>query len=191
MTETEYLTFANAQAQKYEFRGRRVYAMTGRSFRHAAITANAITHLSVGLRDADCTVTSPDMRVHIASKNAYRYPDVSVVCGDPVYLEGRIDTITNPVLLVEVLSPGTALQDRNEKLEEYTAIETVQAYVLLSQEKPKVEVFRRHEAGTWLYEAGSGMDARLDISIADVPLHLALNELYRKINFDDANKQED
>ncbi len=109
MTEAEYLAFEAESEFKHEFSRGNVYAMTGASLRHGIITVNVSTHLNNQLADRDCTVTSPDVRVYIASKQAYRYPDVTIFCGDPVYIEGRTDTITNPVMLVEVLSPGTAL----------------------------------------------------------------------------------
>ncbi len=194
MSEADYLKFADEQEIKYEYRRGQVYAMTGGSVRHGVITAGISTHLTNQLGDRDCSVTSPDVRVHIASKQCYRYPDVTVFCGDPVYLENRTDTITNPVLLVEVLSPGTALQDRNEKLEEYTQIESLEAYVLVAQDTPKVEVFRRHEAGTWLYEYARGLDAEISILVLNTELRLSLAQIYRRVRWDaedtDLNEEE-
>lgn len=191
MTEAEYLAFADAQELKYEYARGDVFAMTGGSFRHAAITANAITHLSIQLRDADCTVTSPDIRVHVVSEHAYRYPDVTVVCGEPVYVEGRTDTITNPALLVEVLSPGTALKDYNEKLTEYTQIDSLETYVLIAQDKPKVEVFRRHESGQWLYQYTTGTDAEIAVTAGGTTINLALAELYRRVRWDEDEQTND
>lgn len=184
MTEAEYLAFADSQEFKYEYRAGVIYAMTGGSINHGVITMSAGTHISNQLDDHDCTVTSPDVRVQIASKGTYRYPDVTVFCGDPEYLEGRTDTITNPVLLVEVLSAGTALTDRNEKLEEYTQIETLQAYVLIAQDKPKVEVYRRNESGTWIYAFVTGLDAEMDVPLPAANLRLSLARLYRRVQWD-------
>lgn len=111
------------------------------------------------------------------------YPDVTVFCGAPKYIAGRTDTITNPTVLVEVLSRSTALLDRNEKLAEYTSIETLQAYLLVSQNEPKVEQFVRHEAGKWLYESVTGFDASL--TVAPLACTLALAKLYSKVNWDE------
>lgn len=183
MTEAEYLAFADEQEFKHEYSGGRVYAMTGGTVRHGVITMSAGTHLSNLLRDNDCTVTSPDVRVHIASRRAYRYPDVTVFCGDPVYLEGRTDTITNPAVLVEMLSPGTALTDRNQKLTEYTQIESLQAYVLISQDEPKVEVFRRHEGERWLYEYVTGLDGEIELPLGG---RLSLAEIYRRVQWEES-----
>ena len=187
MSEVEYLTFADDQEFKYEYRQGQVYAMTGASVRHNIISANTIAHLSSRLADQDCTVTSSDTRIHIARKGTYRYPDVTVFCGEPTYLESRTDTITNPTLLVEVLSPGTAVRDYNEKLEEYTQIETLQIYALVAQSTPKVEVFRRHEADKWLYEYATGLESEINIPVLDTELRLSLAQIYRRVRWDADN----
>ena len=184
MTETEYLAFADEQEIKHEYRRGQVYAMSGASVRHNTISASTITHLTNTLAHRDCTVTSSDTRIHIASKGTYRYPDVTVFCGEPAYREGRTDTITNPVLLVEVQSPGTALRDYNEKLEEYTQIDTLQTYVLVAQDTPKVEVYRRQATGKWLYEYVTGLDAEIEVSVLDEDFRLALTEIYRRVRWD-------
>jgi Uma2 family endonuclease len=87
-------------------------------------------------------------------------------------------------LVVEVLSPSTALQDYNEKLEEYTQIETLQAYVIIAQDTPKVEVFRRHEASKWLYEYVTGLVAAINVPILDAELRLLLAQIYRRIQWE-------
>lgn len=185
MTEAEYLAFADTQEYKYEYQAGKVYAMTGGSVRHGVISANMIIHLDNLIGERNCSVTSSDVRVHIASKKAYRYPDVTVFCGEPEYLEGCTDTITNPVLLVEVRSPSTGLTDSNVKLDEYTQIASLQTYVLVAQDQAKVEVYRRHEAGRWLYERVTGLDAVIDVSLADAELTLSLKKIYRRVQWDD------
>ncbi len=183
MTEAEYLAFADGQELKHEYKQGRVYAMTGASVRHNIISASVIIHLGSQLAAQDCTVTTSDTRVHIASKAAYRYPDVTVFCGEPAYLKGRTDTVTNPILLVEVLSPRTAIHDYNEKLEEYTQIESLQAYVIIAQDAPKVEVFRRHEQDKWLYEYATGLESAIDIPIVGITLRLALAQGYQRVQW--------
>jgi Uma2 family endonuclease len=183
MTVAEYLAFADDQEIKYEYHAGIVYAMTGASVRHNTITANAIAHLIGMLGERDCTVTTSDTRVFIDSTRSYRYPDVTVFCDEPAYWEERTDTITNPALLVEVLSPGTAVYDYNDKLEEYTQIASLQAYVIISQDKPKVEVYRRDESGKWIYEFVTGLDAEITVPIDDTNLRLSLAEIYRRVRW--------
>jgi len=190
MTEAEYLAFADQQEFKYEFRRGRVYAMTGGTVRHGIITGNIITLLNNLLGERDCSVTSPDVRVRHASMRTYRYPDVTVFCGEPQVLEGRSDTLTNPVLLVEVTSPESAVRDYNQKLEEYTSIETLQAYLLVSQDKAKVELFRRNEAGEWVYEFAIGLE--IFVPLFGEGLRLSLAQVYRRIDFEaDDSRSED
>lgn len=184
MSESEYLAFTDAQDLKYEYRDGKVYAMTGASVRHNVITANAITHLANVLIDLDCTVTTSDTRIYIASKRSYRYPDVTVFCGKPLFVHGRTDTISDPVLLVEVLSPGTVVQDYNEKLEEYTQIESLLAYIIIAQDSPKVEIFRRYESDTWLYQVVTGLDAELSFSVQGIELHLYLAQIFRRVQWE-------
>jgi Uma2 family endonuclease len=189
MTEAEYLDYADAQDAKQEYRAGYVYAMVGGTVRHNTITANVIRVFGNDLLETDCTVTTADTRVHIAKKNAYRYPDATVFCGEPSYLEGCSDTITNPVLLVEVGSPSTLLVDRNEKLEEYTSIDSLQAYLLVSQDEPKIERFVRGERrGEWLYSSARGEDAAIEI--APLSLVISLADVYRKVRWEDAGDDE-
>lgn len=185
MSEAEYLAFADTQEIKYEYSQGLIYAMTGAAVRHNTISASIIIHIGNLLSDKDCTVTTSDTRVHVLGKKAYRYPDVTVFCGDAAYLEGRTDTITNPVLLVEVLSPGTALGDRNDKLAEYTQIKSLQAYVLVAQDMPRVEIYRRYEGDRWLYEYATGLEAEIEVPIAATVMRLPLTQIYRRVRWDE------
>jgi Uma2 family endonuclease len=185
MTEAEYLAFEDETEPKHEYSKGQVYAMTGGSVRHAIITANTIIHLGNQLGGGNCTVTSSDVRIYIASRQSYHYPDVTVFCGDPAYVKGRSDTISNPVMLVEVLSPGTALQDRNDKLHEYIQIETLQLYVLIAQDEAKVERFMRHESDDWLYSIASERDG--EIALPSLNCVLTLSALYQKVAFDQSS----
>lgn len=185
MSEAEYLAFAAESDEKYEFSQGCAYAMTGGSVRHSVITMNIGAQLNNQLGDRNCTVTSPDLRIYIASRKAYRYPDLAIFCGDPAYVQGRADTISNPVVLVEVLSPATALLDRNEKLLEYTQIESLHIYLLVAQQEARIERFLRHESGEWLYSIVSGLES--EIVLPAIGCTLALSKVYQKVRFDEAD----
>jgi Uma2 family endonuclease len=186
MTEAEYLALEEASDSKHEYSQGTVYAMTGGSLRHGIITVNMGTQLNNQLANRDCTVTSANVRIYIARKRAYRYPDVMVFCGDPAYVRERIDTISNPVVLVEVLSPSTALVDRNDKLLEYTRIDSLHAYLLVSQHEPRIERYMRHESGEWLYTITSGMES--EITLPAIGCTLALSKVYQKVTFDPSDR---
>jgi len=184
MTEADYLAYDDAQELKHEYVRGYVYAMSGGSLRHSIIIANTITQLNNRIGRDDCTVTSSDIRVHIAAKQSYRYPDVTVFYGDANFVEGRADTMTNPVVLVEVLSPSTALLDRNDKLKEYTQLPSLQAYLLISQNEAHVERFMRHDADQWLYQSITGLHRAVAIPALDCTL--PLKDLYNRVQWDDA-----
>jgi Uma2 family endonuclease len=184
MSEAEYLALPPTEGARYEYRRGRVYAMTGGTYHHAVITVNLSTQLNLLLSETDCAVASPDLRIHIASQDAYRYPDVSVICGPPLYLPGRTDTITNPVALVEVLSPSNALLGHNDKLAEYTQIEGLNLYLLVAQDRLRVERYQRHDDGEWLYAAVSGLEA--EIALPSLGITLALAKIYQRVTWDEA-----
>lgn len=190
MSEAEYLAFADEQEFKYEYSRGQVYAMSGASVRHNTIVASTIIHAGGQLANRDCTVNSSDTRVYIASTGSYRYPDVTIFCGEPTYWEDRTDTITDPVLLVEVLLPGTAVRDYNDKLEEYTQIASLQAYVIIAQNKPKVEVYRRDESGKWIYEFVTGLEGEINVLVSGADLRLSLAQIYRRVRWDESEDDE-
>jgi Uma2 family endonuclease len=183
MTEAEYLEFEQNSDLKHEFVDGKVYAMTGGSVRQNVICLNVGTTLNVQLADKDCIVSSPDTRVKVRSRISYRYPDVTVICGQVEYAENRVDTITNPIVLIEVLSPGTAVVDHNQKLDEYIQINSLQEYVIISQNDAKIERYLRQESGDWLYTQMTGLDAVLDLP--SIGCKLALADVYRKLSLTD------
>lgn len=183
MTEAEYLAFEEKSEFKHEHQRGEIIDMSGDTVRHGLIRMNIGTHLNNQLGDRDCSVLSPDVRVHIASKGTYRYPDVTVFCGDPAYVDGRSDTILNPVVLVEVLSPESMQRDQGAKLKEYTQIETLQAYLLIAQDAIQVQHFLRHESGDWLYSLTEGLDGEIVLPTLDCTLSLA--KIYQRVRFDE------
>jgi len=182
MTVAEYFAFVEEQDIKYEYKDGYVYAMAGGTIRHAVITANVSRHLGNMLDDGDCTVTSSDARVQVAV-NTYRYPDVTVFCGDAGYVEGRTDTLTNPALLVEVVSPSSVALDHRVKLEEYTKLPSLQAYILVAQDEVKVERYLRQPSGEWLYQIETALEGT--ITVPSLGITLALTNVYRKVPWDE------
>lgn len=150
-TYDEYLEYECNSALKHEFLAGEIYAMAGGSRRHNALAARVTTALGTG-RPPGCHVFTSDQRIRVLATGLATYPDVSLVCGaiegDPADRGGQ--TITNPALLVEVLSPSTEAFDRGDKLRDYQRIPSLREYVLVSQE-PRVEIYRRLPSGTWEY----------------------------------------
>ena len=183
MSEAEYLAFDAERDIKHEYVDGKVYAMTGAGWNHILINGNTQTTLNTQLADKDCAIVSSDMRVKVASERAsFRYPDTVVVCGAPEFADNRTDTLTNPMVIVEVLSPSTAVIDHNDKLDEYIQIESVQHYGLISQHEAKVEVYTRQGPGNWLYTQVKGLDGV--VALASIECTPGLAKLYEKVCFD-------
>src|SRR5687768_4159928 len=119
----DYFELEAASDTKHEYCHGSVYAMTGASARHNLIVANVIAGLHGQLRGKRCSVYPSDLRVYIEATGLYTYPDVSVICGPLELTSGPLDTVTNPTVLVEVLSPSTEAYDRGKKFQHYRAIE--------------------------------------------------------------------
>lgn len=181
LTPEQYLEIERAAEFRNEYYSGRMYAMSGGSARHGFIIANCVRELGNQLKMGPCRVASSDLRVRVSPGGLYTYPDVVVVCGEPQYADGRIDTLLNPVLIVEVLSPSTEAYDRGFKFTQYRKLESLQEYVLVSQGEPRVEVFCRQSTGDWLLSDCAGLEAtcRLD----RVGCALALAEIYDKVTF--------
>ncbi|MEM1417325.1 MAG: Uma2 family endonuclease, partial [Myxococcota bacterium] len=148
----DYARLEERSEVKHEFLDGAVWAMAGGSPAHAATAANVVALLSDALRDRACRVFSSDLRVRVPATGLGTYPDVSVVCDalalDPEDPKGH--TVTNPALLVEVLSPTTESYDRGEKPEHYQALESLQALVLIAQDERRVDVIERTAEGGWV-----------------------------------------
>lgn len=149
MTAEEYLAFERASDVRHEFANGEIFAMAGGTYEHTTIAANMIGELRNALRGRKCSVQTSDMRIHIPLRGRYVYADASVVCGRPEFLDDKHDTLINPRVVVEVLSPSTEVYDRGEKFTLYQTLPSVMHYVLAAQDKPCIEVFTRMVDGLW------------------------------------------
>lgn len=181
-TAQEYLALERTADHKSELINGEIYAMAGASFAHGRIALNVATALNRQTANTPCQTVGSDTRVEIAPTGAFVYPDVTVVCGEPAFREGaRPDTLTNPTLIVEVLSESTEAFDRGEKFAHYQRLESLQEYVLVSQTGPRVERFARQPDGQWLLGTAAGLDA--NVHLASVGCDLPLAEVYDRIVF--------
>lgn len=160
-----------------------VEAMAGGTIDHGTVCANVVTALGVALLPTRCWVMTSDVKIWVPRKKGFVYPDASVVCGRPERYPGTTDTVTNPLLLVEVLSEGTERFDRGEKFDGYRSIASLRHDVMVSTSGRLVEHDERGEGGAWILRAyGPGEEARL--RTPDVTL--ALDALYRMVDDDAA-----
>jgi Uma2 family endonuclease len=173
-TYDEYLALDEASNVKLEFYAGDIYAMAGGTPEHAALCLQVGSSLNVQLEGGPFRVYGSDLRVRVRATGLATYPDVSVVCGplerDP---EGR-DSVLNPTLVAEVLSPSTAAYDRGEKREHYQQIPSLREVVLVAHDERRIEVHRRGPNGWSCHQAGPGESVVLD----SISCRLDVNAIY-------------
>ena len=178
LTPREYLAFERKATTKNEYINGQVVAMSGASFAHNFLTMNAANQFYNQLMGGECQVAASDMRVKVPQTESYFYPDVVVVCGEPRSEDDAFDTLLNPTLIVEVLSPSTEAYDRGEKFEHYQQIASLKEYILISQDKVRVEHYHRQEAA-WLQNEFRGLEDVL--SLLSIGCELRLRDVYRRV----------
>jgi Uma2 family endonuclease len=181
MTETEYLAFEEQSEIKHEFVNGEVLPRTGLNINHNLICVSTNATLFNQVVDAAIFVLLAT-RVKIPSQPVYRYPDVMVIAGRIQHYNKRNDTVTNPIVLLEVVSPSTETVDRNQKLKEYTQIASLQEYVIITQDEPLVERYLRQDSGDWIYTQVTGLDGVLDLP--SIGYKLALVDVYSQVTVD-------
>jgi len=175
MTEEEYLAWEKRSPTKSEWRAGRVVAMSGGSPRHNVIALNVAVALKIALRGRGCTVLPSDQRVYIAAASTYTYPDVTVTCERPAFHTEDKDSLTNPKVIVEVLSKSTEAYDRGKKFAYYQTIPSFKEYVIVAQAERRVEHHQRLDSGQWLTTIFEG-DAVLSLPV--LACRIALSDIY-------------
>jgi Uma2 family endonuclease len=181
LSEVEYLDLERAAEFKSEFFEGEMFAMAGGTLLHSLIATNVAGEFRNKLHGSQCVPFNSDLRLKVLLSGLYTYPDVSVICGSPQLVEGTEDTVTNPTVLVEVLSDSTEAYDRGRKFEHYRQIPSLREYLLVSQKEPRIEQFIRQPADRWLLNEASGLDAKLELPALGVTVSLA--EIFRNVVF--------
>src|SRR5574341_1227638 len=181
-TPESYLEFERASETKHEYLDGEVYEMVGGTENHNLITANTLATLHAQLRNRPCRIYPSDMRIKVSPTGLYTYPDLSVVCGEARFEDETRDTLLNPTIVVEVLSPSTERYDRGKKFLHYRTLESLQSYVLVAQDSYHVEHYARQPDNTWLLRDVTGLDSVLELPV--IGCTLALADVYEKVTFD-------
>src|SRR2546423_554181 len=176
-TLEEYLELERTSEERFEFWNGEVFCMSGVSSEHDQIESNINFHLRTKLVGRNCRVFLANMRIKVPSAPPYRYADLSALCGEPKFEEvGGIDALTNPALIVEILSPSTEAYDRGSKFTRYKSIPSFGEYLLVSQHLPHVTQLVRQADGTWVYNEFT--DLTSTVKLASLDCDLPLNEIY-------------
>jgi Uma2 family endonuclease len=179
LSPEEYLVLERASEYKSEYLDGEMVAMTGATRKHVLIALNLAGGLKRQLQGKSCEVYATDMRVQIPATGLYTYPDIAVVCGEPRFEDDHEDTLLNPILIVEVLSSSTESYDRGRKFEQYRTLESLREYLLVSQDRPRVEQFVRQDGNVWLFREITGVEQV--VSVASVACEVGLAEIYEKV----------
>ncbi|HZP84547.1 MAG TPA: Uma2 family endonuclease [Chthonomonadaceae bacterium] len=178
-TPEEYLALERDAEFKSEYLDGQIYAMSGGSPEHNSIAVNVASELRTQLKDKPCRVFSSDMKVRTSLLGLYSYPDVTVVCGAMRFHDEHRDVLTNPTLIVEVLSPSTEAFDRGKKFANYQRIASLTDYVLIAQDEARIDHYVRQPDDQWLLSSAVGLDAKL--VLVSIGCTLLLSEVYDKV----------
>ena len=188
LTPQEYLAVERAAEFKSEFYEGEMYplgggpeATAGGSRRHSRISTNLIYTLQKHLEGRPCQVINSDLRVHVAAHGLYTYPDLSALCGEPEFDGPDEDTLLNPQVIIEVLSPSTEAYDRGEKFRRYEALASLSEYVIVAQDRPSILRYTREVDGSWRLVFIHGLEATL--ALVSLQAELPLAEIYAKVDF--------
>jgi Uma2 family endonuclease len=189
----DYFKFDRNSLTRNEYRDGEILDMSGGSLEHSLIIANTIRALGNRLERSPCRVYDSNLRVRIARKLRYAYPDATVICHAPEFDpdDSSRTTIINPRVIVEVLSASTEQYDRGDKFRPYLEVESLQEYVMISQDEPRVETVFRQPDGTWAIAPATGLDSIA--LLRSLKAELPLAELYAGVTFspeDDAGARE-
>ena len=181
----EYITLErkaipDAETVRSEYVKGKIIAMSGASREHNLITSNLSGELRNLLKGSECETYANEMRVSTPSTSSYFYPDVVVVCEEPRFEDDVFDTLLNPIILVEVLSPSTEAYDRGEKFIHYRQLPSLQEYILVAQDKICVERFSRQE-NNWILTDFQNLEELLPL--ISVQCELPLREIYDRVTF--------
>lgn len=182
-THEEYFALEEQADYKSEYYQGKIIALAGGSLNHNRIARNTCFAIDEALGEQSCEAFIGDVRLWIEKKDFYTYPDVMVVCGEPEFVAGRTDTITNPQVIIEVLSESTAGYDRGDKFQAYWTLDTFKEYVLIDQYRLQVEYFRRMDEKLWQLQILTTLEEQL--TLRSIGVTIPLNQIYRNVTWDE------
>lgn len=185
LTVEQYLAMEDAADEKHEYIGGEVYAMAGASFPHNQIVSNSFVDVGSFLVDKSCSIYGSDLKVHVKTASGFVYPDLTIVCDGPQFLENRKDIVINPSVIIEVVSPDTQGYDHGKKFMLYRQIPALREYILISSMEVLVEKFVREESGALTLTEYKCLEDQF--SIDAIRYQTMLAKLYRKVLFETKN----
>lgn len=177
----EYLEMERSSEQKHELHHGTVITMTGASLKHNQIVSNLISEIGSFLKGKSCTVYPSDLRTKVPTLDTFTYPDVSIVCGKPNLMDEHFDTLLNPSVIIEVLSPSTEKYDRGNKFFYYMQISSLKEYVMISSTEIYIQVARKQNHSVWEFEEITNADGALFLNT--INYNISLKDIYHNLKF--------
>jgi len=187
-TPEEYLAMEEAAEYRSEYYKGEIFSMAGESINHNRIVGNLLSKLDQTLLSGECEPFMTEIKVWIEPKDLFAYPDIIVVCGKPEFYADRDDIITNPMIIIEVLSDSTKNYDRIEKFEFYRTLASFAEYMLIDQYRVHVEHFYLERKGKWIYTDYSDLNDVLKFN--KIECQLSLKDIYNRVDFKTEEKTE-
>jgi Uma2 family endonuclease len=179
----EYLYYERKAETKHEYFQGEIFAMSGASFVHNRIFSNTLADVVTKLKGKKCRAFSSDLRVHVKKNSLYCYPDLSVICNKPNFVDKTFDTVTNPTVIFEILSKSTRSYDKGQKFTLYRDIETLKEYILIDSENIGVEMFSKNDDNSWTLTEYKNLEDIFHIKAIEVSL--ALTDVYDGVDFEE------
>jgi Uma2 family endonuclease len=176
-SEEEYLEMEHEADYKSEYYRGEIFAMAGAGFNHNRITENLSGEFYIHLKGKSCRGYSSDLRIHIPENGLYTYPVFLIICGKNEFLDEKKDTLLNPSVIVEVLSPSTSGYDRGEKFHLYRSIPSLKEYAIVDSLSIGAEVWRKNQEGIW-FLSSEAYNIEGSIEIFSVDVSLKLTDIY-------------
>ncbi len=180
-TAEEYLEMERTSQEKHELHHGTVITMTGASLKHNQIVRNLIVNIGSYLKGKSCNIYSSDLRTKIPSKDSFTYPDIIIVCGEPELLDDHFDTLLNPSVIIEVLSPSTEKYDRGFNFFFYMQIPSLKEYIMIDSTSINVHTSRKQNDSSWKFEELT--DSNTSLIINTIKYAILINDIYDEVKF--------
>jgi Uma2 family endonuclease len=177
----DYLKVERAATEKHELHEGQIVTMSGALMPHNHIVSNLFSLIGPFLKGKKCKVFTSDLRVSIPTADSFTYPDLSIVCGKPEMSDDVFDTITNPSVLIEVMSRSTEKYDRGTKFFYYMQIPSLKEYILIDSKSVFVQLATRQVDNSWKFEEFK--DISTSFKIKTIEKSVALTEVYEDVQF--------
>ena len=174
--EPEYLAFERESQERHEYYKGEIFAMSGASFKHNIIEDNVRGTLYSYLKGKKCRSFGSNLRIHIPKNTLYTYPDILIVCDEPKFIDNEVDTLLNPAVIIEILSPSTANYDRGAKFDLYREIESLKEYILIDSSTIHFVHYVKNPDSTWTLSESKDVNA--PFYITTIGLQISLSHVY-------------